>query len=120
MESANRIISLLLGLVVVVVFVALLTGRLDVSSRLQALRGQISNEDITPTQTPLEEEVLGTTQDTTPNETIIEGLFKQRINPTATKAPERATNIPNTGTELFAIPALLLMLLTGVYLSRLR
>ncbi|MDH7475980.1 MAG: hypothetical protein QHH09_00720 [Microgenomates group bacterium] len=110
MEGLNKAISFILGLVVVVVFIAVLTGRINLSSRLSFL-GKVVKTTATKTNlTP------------TPSGQKISTII---ISPPQTKSTNNYYNvkvktngtIPSTGPTMF-FPLLTTSLLIGSYLRK--
>jgi len=102
----NKILSFILGLVVVVVFLAIVTGRLSLG-RLPffARRPTAVSPTITPTKTPsLTETVIPTT----PKETVSITRFQ-------TPAPG---TIPSTGSPTILLPIIFSGFAGGLFLKR--
>lgn len=107
MENFNKIFSFVLGLVVVVVFLAVLTGKIDLKKRFFDGNGVLSNinkNKNTATPTPTASYVKIKT------ETAI------KTNQYQTQAKE----IPSTGLPTIVLPTVFSSLLTGIYLSKKR
>lgn len=114
MESFNKVLSFILGLVVVVVFLAVVSGRIDLRKQLSSLpkKGILSVSPASTSPTPtVEKEKTGTT------------------NKTATIGPTPKTNynryqtgkvnsIPNTGSPTIVLPIVFSSLLAGVWLKK--
>lgn len=99
MDSFNKIISFVLGLVVVIVFFAVVTGKINFKGGFPKLSK--------PTPTP--------TQSVTPAPTT-----KAKITPTGTyesyKSGGKTTSIPATGLPTLFIPTLLAGAASGIFL----
>lgn len=91
MDNINKIISFVLGLVVIAIFLVILSGRLQLKERfLAASRG----ESLTPTPTAVQESEqanLSPTQSTTP------AAVAKNTTPTPTRSVDSVNTIPDTG-----------------------
>jgi len=125
MDSFNKIISFVLGLVVVLVFFAVITGRINLKSKTSS----VSNLTLTPT--PIQK-----------NNSGFFGFFKPNTSPTPTPTQEpsptttgtsknnvykqnnqvskssSARSIPSTGLPTLLIPTLLSGLVGGNFLRK--
>lgn len=140
MGSFNKVLSFVLGLVVVVVFLIVLGTRIDVTKSLLSLRDNNTTQKtkttisavptpsktieqkgffatlfggkstVTPTTTPQTMRV----QQTTPNQTTQQNAVQTQ--PETTQST--ATTIPKTGAPTFLISTLLSALGAGMYLRR--
>ena len=100
MDSFNKIISFVLGLVVVVVFLAVISGRLNLGSK---------KASPTPTPTPT---VAGTSiSKVTMSQTPINNYQNQH------NAGKGVNTIPSTGPELL-FPLVFSSFLSGLYLKK--
>ena len=101
MGDFNKVFSFILGLVVVIVFLAVATNRLNLKNRISFLKG--SKAVVSPTPTPYETiEIAG--GDT---------LFPQKKNPTPTTSNlKNVKQTPKTGPEQ---GILLLSFLSGAF-----
>lgn len=121
MEGFNKAISFILGLVVVVVFIAVLTGRINLKNKIPSFTGGIfSRGTPTPTiPTPTAQSTMvvldnqNQTQDATNNQENTNYHQYQTNDPT-TVLNGKTTNIPNTGPELF-FPIVLSGLSMGLF-----
>ncbi len=134
MESANRIIALLLGLLVVLFIVAAVLGKVG----FLKIKGPITNSPVgqalglrQPSPTPgsktakKETEFVTITKKTTSEETVNN---VKTVNPTGvagvstsektTKGGQPVSQIPATGTPAIIYPLTLAMFSAGVYLRR--
>ncbi|HLC94807.1 MAG TPA: hypothetical protein VJH96_04550 [Patescibacteria group bacterium] len=116
MEGINRIFFLVLGLVAVVLFFAVVTGRITLKGFLPRLTSIERNEDsATPTPTNAKttttaQKVSTTTQSkSTTNSSVTSSN-------TQTKG-ESITTIPETGPSALIYPMSLLLFATGIYLA---
>ena len=108
MEGFNKAISFILGLVVVVVFVAVLTGRINLKNRIPSFNAGIFSRT-TPTPTVLKPTGQQTTtvvldnQNQTQSNTDNQGNVNYHQYQTNNTTPlnNKTTSIPNTGPELF-------------------
>lgn len=101
MENLNKIVSFVLGLVVIIVFLAVITGRFKLQNKLPFL-----SKKATPTPTM-------TVRPTS--------LFPTGVMPTGTYNSynkPNATTIPSTGAPTFLLPLLFSGLAVGAYLRK--
>ena len=107
MDNLNKTVSFVLGLVVVLVFLAIVTGRLNLKNKLPLLSGKVSpTPKVTVTTTPtklVESNKEGSTY----------GSYK--IKQTKTTTP---TSIPSTGSPTLLLPLLFSGLGGGLFLRR--
>lgn len=105
MEGFNKAVSFILGLVVVVVFVAVLTGRINLKNRIPSFTGGIFNRPTpTPTKIPvvIRPTVIFDHQNQTQNKPDNQENANYHQYQTNNTPPNtNTTNIPNTGPELF-------------------
>ena len=120
MEGFNKAISFILGLVVVVVFIAVLTGRINLKNKIPSFTGGIfSRPTPTPTKPPVSHQgtVVLDNQNQTQNNTESQENANYHQYQTNNAPPSNTTNIPNTGPELF-LPIVLSGLTAGLLLKR--
>jgi len=105
MDSFNKIVSFVLGLVVVIVFLAIITGRFNVKKSFQ---GFGTNAKLTPTPTFI---AVPTPASVAVNQT------NPSVNTTNiySKTP---TSIPATGSSTILLSAFISTLSLGIYLKR--
>lgn len=112
MENFNKVLSFILGLVVVVVFVAVFSGRLNLTGKLapftKGLTDRTTQISPTPTQSP------SVSTQTSPE---YNGYQTVSQNTNQTSA---ITSIPKTGSPAFLQPLLVSTTLLGLYLSRIK
>lgn len=105
MDSLNKTVSFVLGLVVVLVFLAVITGRLNLKNKIPLLSGKTSptpTVKITPTPTKLvESNKEGSTY----------GNYKM-------KQTKTASSIPSTGSPTILLPLLFSGLGGGFFLKK--
>jgi hypothetical protein len=108
MDSFNKIISFVLGLVVVIVFFAVITGRINFRKGLPSLSTPLS---VTPTQTPAGNKTMtpAPTQKAGSTVTNTYGSYK---------TDGKTTTIPATGLPTLFIPSLLAAAATGGFLRK--
>lgn len=107
MESFNKIVSFILGLLVVVVLLAIISGRLDLKKRfLPSLK--ITNTTTTPSPFPTNKQVVERAVSPTP-------IKKTTYNRYQTTG---ASSIPNTGSPTLLLPIVFSSLLAGSYLRK--
>ncbi len=134
MDSFNKIISFILGLIVVVVLLVILTGRFNLREKFLPLKDTTNvtskSGKTTPTPTPkggtAVAEVIPTIVQVTPGQT---GTYEyhsystpvSQLNATGsatTKGGVPLAAIPKTGAETALIPFALSSLAAGIYLRR--
>lgn len=105
MDSLNKIVSFVLGLVVVLVFLAIITGRLNLKNKIPLFSGKVSptpTVKITPTPTKLiESNKEGSTY----------GNY-------AIKQAKTPSTIPSTGSPTILLPLLFSALSGGLFLKK--
>lgn len=101
MENFNRIISFVLGLVVVIVFIAVITGKLNIGSKVKTLGTK--KITITPSPTVIMQPEEEVTAATTVN------------NNYSAKTP---TTIPSTGSPTILLPIIFSSLTVGLFLHQ--
>jgi hypothetical protein len=112
MDSFNKVISFVLGLVVVVVFLAIASGKIDLRQKISGLSqikkttNSFSLFEQNPTLTPTPS-IVSTSKTTTASTTIY-----NQYNQTVPK------KIPATGSPTLILPLLFSSLLGGVYLRK--
>ena len=103
MENLNKVFSFVLGLVAVIVFLAIITGRIDLRKKTPFLSGNVTKSTVlSPTPT-------------TPVKTERTTYINYKNNTAVNKTPV-ATAIPATGSPTVLIPALFTFLSGGLYL----
>lgn len=129
MDSFNRVVSFILGLVVVLVFFAVITGKINLKSKTAStsataitptptstqknnggLFGFFSRATPTPTVTPA--------QNPTPTAVVTlntNNLYNQGVSATGVPSPK---TIPSTGLPTLFIPALISGLVGGGFLRK--
>lgn len=112
MENFNKVLSFILGLVVVVVFVAVFSGRLNLTGKLapltKGLAGRTSQISPIPIQSP-----------SIPTQTPSENNRYQTVSQN-TDQTSAIISIPKTGSPTFLQPLLVSTALLGLYLSRIK
>lgn len=108
MENFNRIVSFVLGLVVVIVFLAAISGRLNLSNRLKGLVGQAK---ITPIPTVDIKQYLSPA----PAEKTTSDQGGGTAYQSTSKMP---TTIPATGAPNFLLPLVFSSFSFGIYLKK--
>lgn len=103
MDNFNKVISFILGLVVVIVFFAVVTGRLKIGK----FNPPVFSRKITPTPTPISSVNIPST--TSENKTIGENNNYKTQN---------TKTIPKTGLPTFFIPSLISGALGGFFLRK--
>lgn len=112
MENFSKVLSFILGLVVVVIAVAVFSGRLNLGKFVpltKGLTGKTAQVSPTPTQTP-----GGSSPQTSPEYNRYQ-TTAQNTNQTGTIAA-----IPKTGSPTLLQPILFSTVLLGLYLSRIK
>ncbi len=108
MDSFNKIISFVLGLVVVIVFFAVVTGRINFKGGLPRL----TKATVTPTQSPTPTPSSGSGSRVVISPTSTMGRYEQQAQKSKT------TQIPATGLPTLFIPSLLAGALSGAFLRK--
>jgi hypothetical protein len=103
MDNLNKTISFILGLVVVLVFLAVITGRLNLKGKLPVFSGKTTSVSITPIPS----------SQPTPQPTMITG--NNNYQTTSGKTP---SSIPATGSPTLLLPILLSGLSGGFFLKK--
>jgi len=108
MDGFNKVISFVLGLIVVVVIIAVITGRLNLKNRFLAgvSRGQTTTPTPTTTRTPSPTPTVFGTPTPTPT------IYFTTGNSNGTK------NIPKTGVETYLIATSVVSLLAGMVIRK--
>lgn len=121
MEQFNKIISFVLGLAVVIIFLLVATGKINLKGKLPLLSGSSSSKTITPTPTPSKKTTaLNPTYSSTGGTQTKGGLY---LSPTPSAAyhsynsPGNVNSIPSTGPELL-LPMALAAFAGGSFLRR--
>ncbi|MBI4225932.1 hypothetical protein HY612_02360 [Candidatus Roizmanbacteria bacterium] len=107
MNNFNKIVSFVLGLIVVIVFLAVITGRFNLKNRIKSL-GQ---KKISPTPTVSVQRYLSPT-------TIPTGLLGQRNSSNYTPNSKTPTTIPATGSPSLFLPLIFSTFSLGLYLRK--
>lgn len=105
MENLNKIISLVIGLVIVVVVFAVLTGRINLRSKIMKLGVKNSSASPTPSITP------NSQVKQTPTPTL-----GYKVNRYQQSVGGQKPQIPATGTPLILYSSLFAILSAGIYL----
>lgn len=127
MDNANKIISFVLGLVVVIVFLAVLTGKFKLSSL-----GFLSNKaktSVTPTVTPTpkttaissvsESSGSQTAQSNAPAKVPVSTTTNTNgANTVYTNNTSNIKTIPNTGAPTILLPIIFSSLFGGIFLKK--
>lgn len=110
MENLNKVLSFALGLVVVVVFLAIISGKIDLRKKIPLLSGKTTEKtSLTPTPTPAPSSVS-----VEPEPTIYTN-YKDGLTIGKTTSPK---TIPATGSPTILIPVLFSSLTAGIYLRK--
>ncbi len=114
MDNFNKLFSFILGLIVVVVFFAVLTGRINFKNKFIPLTGF---NKTTPTPT-----VTKSVANSNLNKKIISSLeVDNQSNTSSYRNYSSQTNIkaiPSTGSETFLLPLMFSGFLGGIFLRR--
>ena len=125
MDNVNKIISFILGLIVVIVFIAIVTGKFNLGKSIKSL----SSAKVTPTVTPA---FIHPSTEATNSYVVTPAVTKPLTTyPTGSKISQYNSNgsgtqvggrnlsaIPNTGAPTFLIPLVLSMLAGGTFLRK--
>lgn len=105
MESFNKLISFVLGLVVVVVFLLIISGKIDI-------RKKIIGQKITPTPTPQEKLYFQTSP------TPMVNNYQNQTTSLANYQPTNTKQIPATGVSTIFIPLVFSTFGLGVVIKK--
>lgn len=114
MDSFNKVISFILGLVVVVVFVAVLMGRIKLGGKGFSLLKP--SPSVTPTPVKVQSLTINPTGTVNKTGTATNSNYKAYTN-TNGKASSAKT-IPSTGVETLFVPSLLALATAGSFIRR--
>lgn len=109
MDSFNKVISFILGLVVVLVFVAVITGKINFKKGLPTLA------NVTPTVTPSPTKTPSSKVSINPTMSAGSGSYTSYNNSGKTTTPSK---IPSTGLPTLFIPSLLAAATGGSFLRK--
>jgi hypothetical protein len=112
MEGLNKLISLFLGLIVVVLFFAIVTGRINLKDKFFKLGGRQTK--ISPTTSPK----LKITTIKVTSETSEQPHLYQEPSLTPTQKYTKVTTIPSTGVPTIFLPIAFSSLLGGMFLRK--
>jgi hypothetical protein len=116
MDNANKIISFVLGLVVVIVFILLITGKLSVGKKLQTLFKAKVTPTVTPSATPTPQADKKITINYPNAKTGTSNTYQ--ANGSNQIAGKNLSNIPNTGAPTFLLPFAFSVLAGGTFLRK--
>ena len=106
MDNFNKIVSFVLGLIVIVVFIAVITGRFNLKNKVPFLSGRITP---TPSAAPTPTGIV-------PTRIIVPtGMGNYNQNSNFTSSPSQ---IPSTGAPTILLPLLFSGLAAGSYLRK--
>ncbi len=115
MDQFNKVFSFILGLVVVVVFIAFASGKINLGGKKPLFSGFLSSKTTpTPTPTSVQKTSSESVQNTTSsqNSATYHSYLGTDI---STKTP---SSIPNTGIPVFFFPFAISSLAGGVFLQK--
>lgn len=112
MEGINRAVSFILGLAVVIVLIALISGRLNLKNKLSQLTKAGAGNTPTPTAIKTTKPTIYPAQ-ISPQPTIIS--YKPSVGGPQVKTP---TTIPSTGLPTIFLPLAFSLLVGGLHLRR--
>ncbi|KKQ01527.1 MAG: hypothetical protein US11_C0007G0020 [Candidatus Roizmanbacteria bacterium GW2011_GWA2_36_23] len=119
MDNLNKTISFVLGLVVVLVFLAVITGRLNLRDRLQFLPGRgvsptaVLTKTITPTKSPATTSIIKVTPAQKGGNNSTYNKYQ-----TSTTKGGTPSSIPATGSPTILFPLLFSGIAGGWYLKK--
>jgi len=111
MDSFNKVLSFILGLVVVIVFFAVLTGRINLKNNfpfMSAKTSPASKAEVTPT--PVSTVTISNVNQSSAQSTKSYNRYQNNI-----KTP---STIPSTGSPTFLLPFFISTLGAGIYLRK--
>lgn len=123
MDNFNRTISFILGLVVVVVFLAVISGRIDLRGRLTSLTkgvNFISPTKTSPTPTPTPKNIISSVTIAPQVNTNYQTNQNQNqiTQTTKTNYSQNLKTIPGTGSPTLLIPLAFSTLMIGIGMRR--
>ena len=108
MDSLNKVISFILGLLVVVFLLAIIVGKIKIPGVQKPTISITPNKTITPSPTKII---------TSTRPTLTTSPYHSYQSPTPQqKGASRATTIPSTGSPTVLLPSLISALFAGIYL----
>ena len=110
MENFNKIISFVLGLVVVIVFLAVISRKVDLKKTFVSLSGGAKNTKVTPTPSPKKGQTI-VIENVTP-------ILTTGYNGYQTSGQSQPKTIPSTGAPTVLIPIAISSLFAGLRLKR--
>ena len=114
MDNFNKILSFVLGLVVVIVFLAVITGRFDVKKRFQGFGTTLS-----PTPTRMPTQTAKNLLSPVPTAMITSQPYSNiNKNTNNTIVATKPTTIPATGSPTLLLPLLASSLGLGIYFKK--
>ncbi|HLD26568.1 MAG TPA: hypothetical protein VJB63_01255 [Patescibacteria group bacterium] len=117
MEGLNRIIFLVLGLVAVVIFFAVLTGRINLKGKLPTFSDGTTKVTITPTASPAPSSTSSSSNENKNSPSTSKNKpynTNSKTNPTS----KPITTIPATGISEFFFALVFVLLAIGVYMKK--
>lgn len=122
MQGLNRAISFILGLIVVVVFIAVVSGKIKLGSIIPSLSRTTTKAVVSPTPTPTGTAPAVTQTNTTTNTYKTNGNTASNTTGGTTKGGTNTvtnvTTIPNTGVPTLLIPFFLSSGIVGTFLRK--
>jgi hypothetical protein len=130
MEGLNKIISLFLGLIVVVVFLGILTGRINLKGRFPKLAGIQTKLIVNPTPStgpapsgkkagqPKPKITIRVTSESTTQTSQYHQYKKPALTPAQKYYSQKVTSIPSTGAPTLFLPLALSGILGGMFLRK--
>jgi len=116
MDSFNKVISFVLGLVIVVVFLAIISGKINLKKTFPQLAGKITLKTTpTPTLTPTPKSTTTGSGTSASTNTNTNTKYQSTTNTAKATYPK---TIPATGSPTILIPSLISMLASGLYLRK--
>jgi len=110
MDSFNKVISFILGLVVVLVFFAVITGKLNLSKiKTSVSKGATPTPKVSPSPTPISTVKIPSGQTTSTNNYASYNTSGKTMS---------TSQIPSTGLPVIFIPTLLAGVLAGSFLRK--
>lgn len=113
MDNFNRIISFVLGLIVVIVFIVIITGRFNLKEKFLG-KANITKTP-TPTITPTRSASPPTPSRYPTATPLITGVYNQ---PTPTPYGKKPSTIPSTGSPTLLLSFLFSSLGAGIFLKK--
>lgn len=117
-SNFNKIISFVLGLIVVIVFFAIITGRININRNIPFFSRRTSSITPTPTPTPKSTIVSSVTVEDKKSDDM-KNQYQESNNKYSTiESQKKPTKIPASGLPSFFFPLMFVSFLGGYFLKK--